>query len=181
MRGAKNTPWQGGTHVPAFFRWPGTLKPADAGGLAAHVDIFPTLAEVAGARMPAGLKLDGRSLLPLLKDPAATWTDRYLFTHIGRWPKGRAAESKYANCRVRNTRFTMVNQNRGPGGWELYDLSTDPGETNDIAAKRPETVAEMSAAYDRWWDEVLPGLENENAVPPPVPPYVELYRRQFGG
>jgi arylsulfatase len=41
MRGAKNTPWQGGTRVPAFFRWPGTLKPGSCDRLAAHVDVFP--------------------------------------------------------------------------------------------------------------------------------------------
>jgi arylsulfatase len=181
MRGAKNTPWQGGTHVPAFFRWPGTLKPGSVAGLAAHIDLFPTLAGIAGARIPPGLPLDGRSLLPLLKNSEAPWPDRYLFTHIGRWPKGKAAESKYANCRVRNTRFTMVNTNRGPDAWELYDLRMDPGETKDVAAKQPEVVSDLKAAYDRWWNEVLPALENEDAQPPAVPPYVELYRRQFGG
>src|SRR5918999_1362218 len=52
MRGAKGTPYRGGTRVPAFFRWPGTLQPGDRKNLAAHVDIFPTLAELAGASIP---------------------------------------------------------------------------------------------------------------------------------
>ena len=38
----------------------------------------------------------------------------------------------------------------------------------------------MLAAYDRWWMDVLPCLENENAVPPAVAPYTEMYRKQFG-
>ena len=49
MRGAKNTPYQGGTRVPAFFRWSGILKPGDRRQLAGHIDIFPTLAEIAQA------------------------------------------------------------------------------------------------------------------------------------
>ncbi len=180
MRGSKNTPYQGGTRVPAFFRWPGTFSPASVSGLAAHIDFFPTFAELAGAPLPAGVKLDGRSLVPLLRNPRAAWPDRHLFTHIGRWPKGKAAESKYAQCRVRNSRYSMVNMNHGRDGWELYDLRADPGERTDIASRSRNVVSELNPAYDRWWDEVLPCLENEDAVPPEVPPYYELYRRQFG-
>jgi arylsulfatase len=180
MRGQKNTPYQGGTRAAAFFRWPGTLKPGGVNQLAAHIDLFPTLAELARARVPAGLKLDGRSLVPLLQDPNAAWSDRYLFTHIGRWEKGKAAESKYAKCRVRDGRYSMVNMDRGAGGWELYDLKSDPGEKTDLAAQSPAIVKRMNAAYDAWWEEILPCLENENAVPPAVAPYKELFQKQFG-
>jgi arylsulfatase len=180
MRGAKNTPYQGGTRVPAFFRWPGTLRPASIDHLTAHIDLFPTFAELAGAPIPQGVQPDGRSLLALLRDPAAPWADRYLFTHIGRWPKGKATESKYANCRVRNNRYSMVNPNRGPGGWELYDLKSDPGETTDTAARSSAVMRPMQDAYDRWWEEVLPLLENESVEPPPVAPYKELYKQQMG-
>lgn len=180
MRGMKNTPYQGGTRVPAFFRWPGTFSPGDVSALTAHIDFFPTFAELAGARIPAGLSLDGRSLVPLLRNPKARWADRLLFTHIGRWPKGKAADSKYAQCRVRSPRFSMINMGRGREGWELYDLKADPGETTNVAAREPSVVAELNRAYDRWWDEVLPALENEDAVPPEAPPYHEIFRRQFG-
>jgi hypothetical protein len=118
--------------------------------------------------------------VPLLQDPNAAWTDRYLFTHIGRWEKGKAAESKYAKCRVRNGRYSMVNMDKGAGGWELYDLKSDPGEKTDLAAQSPAIVKRMNAAYDAWWGEILPCLENVNAVPPAVAPYKELFRKQFG-
>ena len=178
MHGAKGTPYLGGTRAMGFFRWPGTLKAAPVKALAAHVDLFPTLAALAGAKVPASPTLDGRSLVPMLENPSAAWPDRYLFTHVGRWAKGKAAESKYAKCRVRNTRYSMVNLG---AQWELYDLAVDRGEKFDLAKQRPQVVKEMSAAYDKWWDEVLPLLENENAVPPPVPPYHELFQKQYGG
>lgn len=179
MRGKKVTPYQGGTRVPAYFRWTGTLKPADVKALTAHIDIFPTFAELAGAKVPSDLHIEGRSLVPLLRNPDAKWPDRFLFTHVGRWPKGKAAEAKYTNCRVQNSRYSMVSIDPEKK-WELYDLSVDKGEKTDIAAANPAIVKKMDAAYDKWWNEVLPHLENEDATPPAIPPYQELYRKQFG-
>jgi len=149
-------------------------------GLAAHVDFFPTIAEIAGAKLPAG-QVEGRSLVPLLKDPKAKWDDRTLFTHVGRWPKGKAADAKYHRCSVRNTSYHLVS----PGTpakpkWELYDVKADPGEKKDLASERPDVVKRLSAAYERWWDSVQPGLVNEGAVGPKENPFKTLYRKQFG-
>ena len=180
MHGAKGTPYMGGTRVPAFFRWPGTLQPGDRPNLAAHIDIFPTFAEIAGTPIPTNVKLDGRSLVPLLKDPAATWPDRFLFTHVGRWDTGKAAEAKYDKCRVRSAQYSLVNS-KPAKSWELYDLKSDPGEKQNIAAQHPDVVARMETAYDQWWAEILPLLENENAVPPALAPYKKLYFDQYGG
>jgi arylsulfatase len=176
MRGAKGGPYQGGTRVASFWRWPGTLPGgADVDRLTAHVDVLPTLAQLARAKPPEGVKLDGRSLVPLLLDAKAPWPDRYLFFHVGRWKKGMAGESKYAECAVRNARFRLVNN------VELYDVKKDPGETTNVLADHPQEVAAMRAAYDQWWTEVLPALENENAVGPKINPFKELYWKQFGG
>lgn len=184
MRGAKGTPYQGGTRVPAFFRWGDKFQPGDRRQLTAHIDIFPTLAELAGARIPEGLQLDGRSLVPLLKDARAPWEDRIVFTHVGRWNTGEAAAAKYLRCSMRTARYSMVSSG-GNGGtakkWELYDIQADPGEKTNIAEKHPDVVSRLDAAYDRWWDEILPKLENENAVPPAVAPYKALYWKQYGG
>jgi arylsulfatase A-like enzyme len=176
MRGSKGGPYQGGTRVPAFFRWTGTLPAGvDIDKLTAHIDLFPTLAQLAGAKIPGTVKLDGRSLVPLLQDPNSDWPDRYIFVHQGRWDKGMAAQSKYRNCAVRNSRFRFVN-NR-----ELYDIRNDPGEKTNVIAQHPEVVAKMRRAYDQWWDEVLPAMENEDAVGPKVNPFKERYWKQFGG
>jgi hypothetical protein len=109
------------------------------------------------------------------------WDDRVLFTHVGRWPKGKASEAKYHRCSVRNTRYHLVSPaTPAKPKWELYDVKADPGEKKDLASERPEVVKELSAAYDRWWDSVQPSLVNEDAVGPKENPFKTLYRKQFG-
>ena len=173
MRGKKGTPYEGGIRVPAFFYWKGhTPAGVDCGALTAHVDLFPTFAELAGVKAPDKVKLDGRSLMPLMKDPKAPWPDRYVFTHLGRWAKGKAGQSKYARCSLRNQRFHLVNNT------ELYDLPADPGETTNVADKHPEVVAAMQKAYDQWWSEVLPAMVNEDAPVPKENPFKAIYNQQ---
>jgi arylsulfatase A-like enzyme len=179
MKGQKGSQYQGGTRSPAFFRWPAGGIPAgtECDALSAHIDIFPTLAEITGARLTDEVKkqVEGRSLLPLLRNPKAEWADRTLIHHVGRWAPGKAARAKYAKCAIQNSRYTLVNNK------ELYDLKADPGETKNVIAEHPDVVAALSAAYDQWWNDVQPLLVNEDAVGPKINPMKELYWKQFGG
>jgi len=179
MRGMKGTPYQGGTRVPSFWRWPGTLaEGVDVDRLTAHVDVLPTLAEIAGAHPPRKVRAlwDGRSLVPLLRDPRARWPDRLLFTHLGRWPAGEAVQHRYQACAVRNERFRLVNHA------ELYDIRADPGETHNVVGRYPEVAARLRNAYDRWWQEVLPAaLASEWTIGPEINPFKQAYWRQSGG
>ena len=178
MRGAKVTPYQGGTRVPSFWRWPRGFKGGfDSSALAAHIDVLPTIAEVAGIPLVGALReqVEGRSLVPLWKDPGSAWPDRTLVTHVGRWPRGQATASKYLNCSIRDARFTLVNNA------ELFDLKADPGESRNVIADHPEELARLRAEYDRWWADTLPRLENEDAVGPRINPFKQRYWNQFGG
>jgi arylsulfatase A-like enzyme len=181
MRGAKVTPWQGGVRAASFWRWPGTLNPADVDALAAHIDFFPTLAEIAGANLSdkARAQVEGRSLVPLLENPAAPWPDRMLVTHQGRWQRGNAAGAKHWHCAIRNSRWKMVNVQQEKA-WQLFDLKADPGEQKNVAAEHPDIVRELDAAYDAWWTSVLPQLVNEDAPVPAENAFHKLYREQFG-
>ena len=184
MRGKKGTPFQGGTRVPALWRWPaGFAGGRDAPQLTAHIDIFPTFAEITGAKVPMefATQVEGRSLLPLLKSADAPWEDRTLVTHVGRWEKGKAAEAKYAACSIRNSRFTLVNAARQGEKWELFDLAADPGEKTNVIEQHPEAVKELKSQLDAWWAEVTPLLVNEHAVGPAQNPFKVLYWKQFGG
>ena len=124
--------------------------------LTAHIDFFPTIAEIAGAKLTDGVRaqIEGRSLVPLLRNPNAAWPDRILFTHLGRWPQGSPpATGKYAVCGVRNTRWHLVSPRKvlpdtGLNHWQLFDVKADVGETTDLAAEHPDVVKQLDAAYD---------------------------------
>jgi hypothetical protein len=177
MRGGKATPYQGATRVPSFWRWPaGFAGHADCAALTAHLDVFPTFAEIAHARITSALakQVEGRSLMPLLKNPQADWPDRFLVTHVGRWERGHASDTKFSNCSIRDSRFTLVNNK------ELYDLKSDYGETTNVIERHADEAARLRAAYNQWWKDVQALLVNENAVGPKVNPFKALYWKQFG-
>ncbi|MGE3780456.1 MAG: arylsulfatase, partial [Pirellulaceae bacterium] len=107
MRGSKGSAWLGGTRASSFWRWPGRLQPADCSALTAHIDVFPTFAALAGAALSDEVRaqVEGRSLVPLLENPATSSDDRLLFTHLGRWPKmADPGTAKYKMCSVRDRR-----------------------------------------------------------------------------
>ncbi|GEP43813.1 arylsulfatase [Brevifollis gellanilyticus] len=204
MHGSKGSPWIGGTRAMSFWRWPGTLTPADCGALTAHVDVFRTWAALAGATLTpeAEKQVEGRSLVPLLEKPDSTWEDRTLFSHVGRWAKGTDYNlAKTRNASVRTTQYHLVSeagggQGKAKGkkaaaapaapadapGWQLFDVKTDPAEAKNIAADKPEVVKSMLASYDTFWNS-LPGQIdlNEKAVGPKLNPFAEEYWAQFGG
>lgn len=185
MRGAKVTSWRGGTRAMSFWRWPGHFQPADCPALTAHIDVFRTLSELAGASLPpaAAAQVEGRSLVPLLENPAAAWENRLLFTHMGRWPKGSPVEAaKYQGCAVRDARYTLVRDGQSAGpDWQLFDVLKDPGQQQDLAPRFPQEVARLHAAYDQWWAGLPPLLVNEDATGPTLNPFKERYWKQFGG
>lgn len=203
MRGAKGSPWIGGTRANSFWCWPGRIAPADCPALTAHIDVFRSWASLAGAQLDevTQRQVEGRDLLPLLSDPKAAWDDRELFTHVGRWPKGedwRRFASR--NASIRTQRWQLVSEapnSRGKGkavasavkqaagkseSWQLFDLQADPAQTKDVAAANPEVVDRLKASYQRWWLS-LEGLvdENEKVVGPALNPFAELFWKQFGG
>ena len=92
MKGDKGSVNEGGSRVPLFMRWPERLAAGrDIDRMARHYDLFPTFAELAGARLPKDSDLDGRSLLPLLQSSKELsemeWPDRDTFFHKGAWAK----------------------------------------------------------------------------------------------
>ena len=185
MRGSKGSPWLGGTRSSSLWRWPARLRPADVPALTAHLDFFPTLAELAGAPLDARSRaqIEGRSLVPLLTDPAAPWAERTLFTHVGRWPLGTSPDEwKYRACSVRDPRWQLVSLEGGrTPKWQLFDLRADPGQQQDVSARHPEVVAALQGRFDDWWAAARPLMVNEGATGPKVNPFKELYWQQFGG
>ncbi|RBP41478.1 arylsulfatase [Roseimicrobium gellanilyticum] len=194
MHGSKGSPWIGGVRAISFWRWKGTLKPANCNALAAHIDFFRTLSSIAGVKLDEAMlqqSAEARNLVPLLEDSSAKWDDRFLFAHVGRWPKGTSPDAaKLSNASVRNTQYTLVSEvargpkapkNAGPR-WQLFDVIADPAQKTDIAATHPDVVKKLTDAYDAWWSSLKGQYDlNENAVGPRLNPFAELYWKQFGG
>ncbi|MEQ8847925.1 arylsulfatase [Botrimarina sp.] len=173
MAGMKGSVDEGGVRVPLFVRWDGRVEAGrDVDTLAAHVDFAPTIAALAGAELPPQ-QVEGRSLLPLVAGDAGHWPPRYLFTHRGRWPVGAEPnDHQWEHFAVRDQQHRLVGRD------ELYDMTTDPGQTTNLADQRPEVVRSMLAAYDRWWRGTRPLMVNERAPMSPTRPFHEAYRRQ---
>ncbi len=176
FKSGKGSTNEGGTRVPAFWRWEGVLEAGrDIGALTAHIDLYPTFTELAGAKLPRKMqKLDGRSMTPLLENPESPWEDRNLFSHKGRWAKGADPDlSKLKGCAVRNARFRLVDNK------ELYDIKNDPKETTNVIDQHPEVVKKMRAAYDAWWAETRPLMVNEDVPYAKEKPFFVLYEKQL--
>lgn len=94
--------------------------------LAEQVDIYPTLAALAGLPMPAHLQ--GVSLVPWLKDPATKSRIAVFSTMI-------ATHTKALGHSARNGRFRYIQWNDGKDGEQIYDLQTDPQQLNNLAGQ----------------------------------------------
>lgn len=174
MKGYKGSVTEGGVRVPFFVHWPGHVaENREIDSVAAHIDVLPTLAALAGAEEPAG-QVEGRSLLPLMGHEEAEATDRFLYTHAGRWKSGdEPNDYQWNNFSVRSERFRLVSNKA------LFDLSVDPGETENVIAAHPEVVAEMRSAYDAWWKATRPLMVNEKVKLSPTKPFhTEFYRQR---
>ena len=149
LRGTKYEVYEGGVRVPLVARWPGTVP---AGGKVdvptAVIDVLPTVLDYAGAAPPEDVALDGRSLRPLINGETRSWPDRTLFmSYAGERGQREKEPAPYPGGSATSRRYKMVN------GEALYDLMVDPGETQNIAAEKPEVLHRLDAAYRAFWQE----------------------------
>lgn len=144
MRGKKIDLWEGGHRVPCFVRWPagGLRAPADVAELTQVQDLLPTLLDLCGLERPA---VDGVSLAPLLRGTQEHLPDRMLVIQFSRM---NDPVPKKGDACVLWKRWRLVADK------ELFDLSTDPGQQQDVLARHPEIAAAMRAHYDAWWSRV---------------------------
>lgn len=142
---------EGGIASPLIVHWP---KGFEARGEVSSqpyfhfVDIMPTLLDVAGAEYPTNfggkerLPLEGVSMLPYFKEPEQEMEDRPIF-----WQ-----HETHAAVRQGQWKLVTENDRSEPIAWELYDLTNDRSETQNLSELHPEIVAELSAEWERFAD-----------------------------
>lgn len=166
MRGAKGSQYEGGHRAFCYVHYPagGIGGGREVSRLTAHLDLLPTLLELCGLPVPEGLALDGRSLVPLLRDPAAEWPERTLVVHNQRV----IDPIRWKQTSVMTDRWRLVDDR------ELHNVVEDPGQRRNLIAEHPEIAARLRAVYEAWWtdvgarfDETTPlhvGSERQNPV-----------------
>lgn len=143
LRRHKSHTHEGGIRTPCIIHWPAGLrtKPGATSDETAHViDVMPTLLELAGSDHPRDkAELSGVSLLPVLRGK--------------RLEPRKLGWEHFGSAAWRDGVWKLVREDGG-APWELYDLGADPCESEDLAARHPERVEEMAAAWAAWADRV---------------------------
>ena len=157
LRGSKGMLYEGGIRTPLIMRWPDEIEPgATSATPVIGVDLYPTLAELAGAPLPDTQPLDGVSLLPTLMRSGDV-PERDLIWHF---PAYLEADRSVADT-WRTTPASALR--RGPykvihffedDRWEVYDLTSDESETNDLAGARPELTEALRSGLQTWWTDI---------------------------
>ena len=136
LRGKKGSVWEGGHRVPAIAWWPGTIaKGSKTDQLCISLDVMPTMLELAGLEQPTERKLDGQSLVPLLRERQELGHRRLFWNGIA----------------MRDGTWKLVVQKKRP---LLFDLATDIAEQHNVADQHPKRVQSMLAALAEWRRDV---------------------------
>lgn len=143
LKGKKGTLWEGGTRVPWVMRWPEKIKPGTViTDPIISLDIVPTVVEMSGNKVSEQWKLDGRSFLPLITGEKKSLPERTLH-----W---RQHGSK-GSISLREGKWKLIHNRKEAGAKpELYDLSNDIGESNNLASKNPEVVSQLLEKMKQW-------------------------------
>lgn len=144
-RGTKADAWEGGHRVPFIARWPGVIEAGTrCDETICHVDLMATCAAIAKADLAAGAAEDSSSLLPLMQGRSGSWKRPPVVHH--------SANGTFA---LRRGKWKLI-AGSGSGGrgrprskpwsepYQLYDMHSDPGETENLADRYPEEAARLT-------------------------------------
>ncbi|WP_372743950.1 arylsulfatase [Lutibacter sp.] len=147
MRGKKKSVYEGGHRVPLFVRWiDGKLQHGtDISELTQVQDLLPTLIDLCGLESN-DTKFDGTSLAGLLKEGKKLEDRKFVIQY-------NISGEKWDPAVVLWKKWRLANKN------ELYNIETDPAQTNNVITKFPEISREMEAHYNNWYKDVKPEFE----------------------
>ncbi len=152
LRAGKGSAYEGGVRTPTIYHWPGVTKgSATSDEPVITVDIYPTVLEIAGvAGDPEhNAKLDGVSLVPLLRDPGADLDRQTLYWHYPHYHAG--GSTPHSAIRDGDMRLVHFYEDDRV---ELYDLANDVSESKDLAGSMPDRAEQLLAKLNAWRNSV---------------------------
>ena len=157
LRGGKGTLYEGGIRVPFIVRWPGVIRAGVTSEVpVAHVDVYPTFLDIAGAKTRAGYALDGVSFASVLRNPQATLAREAIYWHFPGYLESYVHSRGWRTSPVgaiHAGEFKLM-EFFETGAVELYNVREDIGETRNLAATSPDKVQELRAKLAAWRKEV---------------------------
>ena len=158
MRGTKGTVHEGGVHVPCFINWQGTLKHSVINGIAAHVDMLPTLMDLCGIKdYKTAFPIDGISLKNNIVKGKNIPAGRAIFTHR----LDKTLTPWMGALRTGDLRLTIYPDNKP----YLFDLSKDPSEQNDIFDISNPAHKRLFDTYQQWFESASKGVALNTNIP----------------
>ena len=157
FRGRKGDMWEGGIRVPGIIEWPARIKAHVATDVPVSVsDIYPTLMNLLNIHDPRKTgPIDGISILPLLDGKMKERPKP-----LGFWQYDDSRPGFDGQKAWNDNRYKLVQL--GPERFELYDLTLDASETNDLSAEHPEIVTRFKVELDNWHQSVRRSCAGED-------------------
>ncbi|WP_411826086.1 sulfatase [Luteolibacter sp. AS25] len=164
-KGAKHTLYEGGIGVPFLARWPGKIAPGKVDGttMISAVDLLPTFSEIAGAALPGGYVPDGISQVKALEGEIVEGRSKPLFWKLNDpFPETKPSKAPKPSYVIVENRWKLLSS-ADAATIELYDISADPYEKNDLKDENPEVAKELLAKIDEW-KATLPTAPDANSI-----------------
>jgi arylsulfatase A-like enzyme len=155
FRGCKFSLYEGGLRLPFIARWPGVVpaRVTDKVTVLSSVDMFPTLCHIAGAELPSGVAFDGIDLSTALRGVRVPSRERPLMWEYGRNAKffgyPKLPDDRSPNLAIRDGYWKLLVNADGENA-ELYDLSKDPSEANNVVAENVEVATRLITDVLKW-------------------------------
>ncbi|MHC4694998.1 MAG: sulfatase/phosphatase domain-containing protein, partial [Planctomycetota bacterium] len=152
LRAGKSTLYEGGIREPLIIRWPRVVKPGSICNTPiSNIDFYPTFLQITGYKADMHQRIDGVSILPLLKNPKAKLNRKTLYWHYPlKKPHFLGGRSSGA---IRQGKFKLI-EFFDKGTVELYNLKEDIAEQHNLAEKLPQKAAELQKRLKAWRTDV---------------------------
>jgi arylsulfatase A-like enzyme len=163
LRDGKGTLYEGGTRVPLMWSWAGKIAPETTSeDVVGCIDVYPTIIDLLGIAKPDKQTFDGTSYAKVLKGEGTLDRSAYFNYHP------HAGANKAGGVWARSGDFKLLRWFGNPDTHELYNLKDDISEANDLAAKMPDKVRELSALIDSFLKDTGATFPRPNPAYKPV-------------